>query len=152
MKQIDSFYNNEIIAGIAILAVLQKNKKIEISKALLIQPILSYKGMVGFLKNKRTKARSIEELIVKKNIAFANFNKRYLESLELSINSILLFRQLGLLTIEKDQLIYLEKNFDFSDKLLGNHALEIIAACFSITDILKKEDASNLYLSLRIEL
>ena len=152
MKQLDSFHNNELIVGIAILAVLQKCRKIEISKALLIQPILSYKGIIEFLKNKRTKVRSIEELIVKKNIAFTNFNTRYLENLEVSINSIFLFRQLGLLTFKNNELIYLENYFDFCDKTLGNHALDIIAASYSISDILKKEDASNLYLSLRVEL
>lgn len=152
MKQIDTFYNNELLTGIAILAVLRQKKKLEISKAVLIHSILSYKGIVEFLKDKRTKIRSIEELIVKRNTAFTNFNKRYLEDLELSINAIFLFKQLGLLNLVNNELIYLETDFDFKNKTLGKRALDIIEASFNLANILDKEDASNLYLSLRIEL
>lgn len=152
MKQIYSFYNNELLTGLAILSVLKKTGKLEISKVLLIQPLLSYRGVLEFIKNKRSKIRSIEELIVKKNIVFTNFNKRYFENLELSINSILLFKQLGLIKIDNETLIYIEKNFEFSEKILGDRAQEIIKASYNISEILKKEDASNLYLSLRVEL
>lgn len=152
MKNFNSFYNNELITGMAILSVLHENKILELSKALLIHPILSYKGIAEFVGSKKTKVRSIEELIVKKSIAFTNFNSRYYESLELSINSILLFKQMGLLSIQNNKLMYIENDFDLYNKNLGKHALEVINASFAIADIIKKEDASDLYLSLRIEL
>lgn len=152
MKQIDTFYNNELLTGIAILAALRQKEKIEISKVLLIHPIISYKGIVEFLKDKRTKIRSIEELIIKKNMAFANFNKRYLEDLELSINAIFLFKELGMLDIINNELIYIEAGFDFKNKALGKRALDIIDASCNLINVLDKEEASNLYLSLRVEL
>lgn len=152
MKQLDTFYNNELLTGIAILAVLREKKKLEISKALLIHSILGYKGIVEYLKDKRTKNRSIEELIAKQNIAFTNFNKRYIEDLELNVNSIFLFKQLGLFDLVNNELIYIENNFDFKNKTLGKRALDLIEASFSLANILEREDASNLYLSLRIEL
>lgn len=152
MRQIDTFYNNELLTGIAILAALKQRQKVEISKVLLIHPILSYKGIVEFLKDKRTKIRSIEELIIKKNMAFANFNRRYLEDLELSINAIFLFKELGMLDIIDNELIYIETSFDFKNKALGKRALDIIDASYSLINVLDKEEASNLYLSLRVEL
>lgn len=152
MKQVDTFYNNELLTGIAILAALRQKEKIEISKVLLIHPIISYKGIVEFLKDKRTKIRSIEELIIKKNMAFANFNKRYLEDLELSINAIFLFKELGMLDIINNELIYIEAGFDFKNKALGKRALDIIDASCNLINVLDKEEASNLYLSLRVEL
>lgn len=152
MKQIDTFYNNELLTGIAILAALRQKEKVEISKVLLIHPILSYKGIVEFLKDKRTKIRSIEELIIKKNMAFANFNKRYLEDLELNINAIFLFKELGMLDIINNELIYIEAGFDFKNKALGKRALDIIDASYNLINVLYKEEASNLYLSLRVEL
>ncbi|QAA34952.1 MULTISPECIES: hypothetical protein [Clostridiaceae] len=152
MKQIDTFYNNELLTGIAILAALKQKGKVEISKVLLIHPILSYKGIVEFLKDKRTKIRSVEELIIKKNMAFANFNKRYLEDLELSINAIFLFKELGMLDIINNELIYIEAGFDFKNKVLGKRALDIIDASYNLINVLDKEEASNLYLSLRVEL
>lgn len=152
MRQIDTFYNNELLTGIAILAALKQRQKVEISKALLIHTILSYKGIVEFLKDKRTKIRSIEELIIKKNMAFANFNRRYLEDLELSINAIFLFKELGMLDIIDNELIYIETSFDFKNKALGKRVLDIIDASYSLINVLDKEEASNLYLSLRVEL
>lgn len=152
MKQFDTFYNNELLVGLSILAVLYKKQKIEIIKALLIHPILSYVGIVDLLKDNRIKIRSIEELIIKRNLAFSNFNKRYLENLELNINSILLFKELGLLNIIDRNLVYLDSQFDFKNKILGKRALDIVEASFKLADILEKEEASNLYLSLRVEL
>jgi hypothetical protein len=49
---IHSFYNNEILTGIAILSVLYQVRELEISKALLVQPILSYRGVLSFVKKK----------------------------------------------------------------------------------------------------
>lgn len=152
MKLLDTFYNNELITGLSILTILRETQKMEVSKLLLVHPILSYKGIIEFLKDKRTKVRSIEELIIKKNVAFANYNRRYIESLELSINSILLYEQLGLLNIIDNELIYSGIEFDFKNKTLGKRASDVIEASIKLANILDKEDASNLYLSLRIEL
>lgn len=152
MKELDSFYNNELITGIAILAALKTTKVLDISKALTIQPLLSYPGILNFVKKNNTKVRSIEELIVKRNIIFTNFNKRYFENLSLSINSIFLLKQLNLIRIEGNKLIPTNIQFDFTDKTLGDRAKEVIAAASNLAEMLKREDASNLYLSLRIEI
>ena len=76
MKELNSFYNNELITGVAILSVLKKTKTLEISKVLLINPLLSYSAILNFVKKRSVKIRSIEELIMKGNITFTNFNKR----------------------------------------------------------------------------
>ncbi len=152
MKEVNSFYNNELITAIAILSALKKAKTLEISKILLIQPLLSYAGVLSFVKKGTVKVRSIEELIIKRNITFTNFNKRYFESLSLSINSIFLLEQLNLIIIDDNKLIHSEIQFDFGHKTLGKRAKEVISAANNLAEMLKREDASNLYLSLRIEL
>ncbi len=152
MKELNSFYNNELITGVAILSVLKKTKTLEISKVLLINPLLSYSAILNFVKKRSVKIRSIEELIMKGNITFTNFNKRYLESLELSINSILLLRQLKLIRIEDNKVISTELEFDFNNKTLGSRAKEVSIAASNLSEMIKREDASNLYLSLRIEI
>ncbi|WP_312941696.1 three component ABC system middle component [Oscillibacter sp.] len=152
MTEIHSFYNNEILTGIAILSVLHEVEELEVSKALLVQPILSYRGVLNFVKKKNVKIRSIEELISKKSLQFCNFNKRYFDNLELSMNAILLMRQLGFLDIRDNKLVRGNVEFDLDNKTLGDRANEIIKGASNISNAINKGDASNLYLSLRIEL
>ncbi len=152
MKEIHSFYNNEVLTGIAILSVLYQVRELEISKALLIQPILSYSGVLNFVKKKNAKIRSIEELIVKKSLHFTNFNKRYFESIGLSMNSILLMKQFGFLDIQADKLICGKTKFDLCNENLGDRAIDIIKGACNISNAIDKGEVSNLYLSLRIEL
>ena len=152
MTEIHSFYNNELLTGIAILSVLYQVSELEISKALLVQPILSYSGVLNIVKRKNTKIRSIEELIAKKSLQFTNFNQRYFESIGLSMNSILLMKQFGFLDIQDDKLIYGKMKFDLDNETLGDRAIDIIKGASNISNAIDKGEASNLYLSLRIEL
>lgn len=147
-----SFQSNELLTGIAILSVLRNTKKLEITKCLLIEPLLSYKSIKDYLKKSNCKVRSIEELVVKKSIVFLDFNRRFQERLPLSINSLLLMSELKLLKIEKNNVIFTGEKFDFYEKTLGKTAHSIIVAASNLSEILTKEDASSLYLSLRIEL
>lgn len=152
MNQTYTFQNNELLAGISILSVLRITSKLEISKCLLIEPLLSYKSIRSYLKRANSKVGSIEDLMVKQNIAFSNFDKRFEDKLPLSINAILLMSQLKLLCIKNSELFFTGEKFDFNEKTLGKTAKEVIAASSNIAKILEKEEASSLYLSLRIEL
>lgn len=152
MEGFRSFKSNELLTGLAILAVIKHLGKLELSKCLLIDPLLSYKSINTYIKKANSKVRSIEELIVKQNIVFANFNQRYQEKLTLSINSILLMSQLSLLQIKDNYVVFTGDKFDFDEKSLGKRAQDIIAASANLSKILAKGEASDLYLSLRIEL
>lgn len=147
-----TFYKNEIIVGLAILGVVDEIKTIDISKAVLISPVVGNKSIVEFLKSKKTQVRSMEELIEKKSGAFINFNEKYLEDLVLSMNSIMLYQELGLLEIQNEKLVRTELQFDFNSDLLGKRAEEVICACKKLARLLEKEEARDLYLGLRIEL
>lgn len=152
MEYVNVFRENELLTGISILSVLSTVNKLEITKCLLIEPLLNYKSVITVLKRKNSNIRSIEELIIGQQIAFSNFNVRYHESLLLSINSIMLLSQLGLIKIEDNMIIFNGHNFDFEEKSLGKMALDRIAAGRKIADILGKDKSANLYLGLRIEL
>ncbi len=45
MESIQSFSSNELLTGISILSVLNYSKKLEISKCLLIEPLLNHKRL-----------------------------------------------------------------------------------------------------------
>lgn len=152
MDNIGRFQSNEVLTAISILSSLSCVKKMEVMKCLLICPLLSYKNIRTYVKRTNSKVRSIEELVIKKNIVFSNFDKRFMEKLPLSINAILLLSQLKLIKIEEEYLIFNGEEFNFNEKSLGKSAQEAIIVSNKLAEILIKEEASSLYLSLRIEL
>lgn len=150
--EIRTFRDNELITGISILAVLKYTKKLEISKCMLIEPLLSYSKVVSSLKRVNSSIKSIEDLIIKENVVFSNFNSRYQEKLILSINSILLFEQMGLISVDDGFVFFSGENFNFFNSDLGDKATARIKAARNLSEILLKGDASDFYLSLRIEI
>ena len=148
--EISVFRDNELITGISMLAVLRFTKKLELSKCMLIEPLLSYSKVL--LKRANSSVKSIEDLIIKESIIFSNFSSRYQEKLILSINSLLLFKEMGLLQIEDNIVIYNGNSFDFAEQSLGERTRNRISASRKLAEILTKGDASDFYLSLRIEL
>lgn len=147
-----TFRDNEVLTGISILAVLQYTKELSIAKALLVEPILSYTTVIKALNRANSRIKSIEELIIKESIAFSNFNSRYYEKLILSVNAIILFNKLGLISISNNVLGFSGKDFDFNDTKLGDRANARIKAALRLSEILVKGDASDFYLSLRVEI
>lgn len=150
--EISVFRDNELITGISILAVLRFTKKLELSKCMLIEPLLSYSKVLKLLKRSNSSVKSIEDLIIKESIIFSNFSSRYQEKLILSINSLLLFEEMGLLKIDNNNVTYNGYSFDFSEQSLGEKAKDRISASRKLAEILAKGEASDFYLSLRIEL
>lgn len=150
--QISTLRNNELITGISVLAVLRHARRMEVVKCMLIEPLLSYTKVLYLLKRSNSSIKSIEDLILKENITFGNFSARYNESVLLSINSIILFEKLGLIKRNFNELVYVENEFDFTLSGLGNKATNRIMASKKLADILIKGQASDMYLSLRVEI
>ena len=150
--QMESFKENELIAGISILAVLKYSGSLEVTKCLLVEPLLSYSTVTQKLKKENTHIESIEELILKERVIFSDFNNRYYEYLLLSINALMLFQHMNLITIENGIVTYKNESFNLEDSSLGNKAATRVKAAKKLATILMKGAASDLYLSLRIEL
>lgn len=150
--EIRVFRDNELITGISILAVLRYANNLELAKCMLIEPLLSYAKVLGLLKRTNSNIKSIEDLILKESIVFSNFSRRYYEKMILTVNSLLLFEQFGLLSIEVDKVVFKGEAFNFSERSLGKKAQQRIQASKKLAEILTKGDASDIYLSLRVEL
>ncbi len=147
-----SLKENELLTGISILAVLRHTKQLELSKCILIEPLLSYTQVLNTLKRSNTKIKSIEDLIIKQSIAFANFNNRFQDTLLLSMNAIILFEKLGLLYRKDNWVHFSATDFNFATESLGETAHNRISASRKLAEILQKGEASDFYLSLRIEI
>ncbi len=147
-----SLKENELITGISILAVLRHTQQLELSKCILIEPLLSYSQVLRALKRSNSSIKSMEDLILKQSIPFANFNNRFQEKLLLSMNSLILFEKLGLISIEKGIVYFNAYDFNFADTSLGEAAADRISASGKLADIMLKGDASDFYLSLRVQI
>lgn len=147
-----SLKENELLTGISILSVLRYTKQMELSKCILIEPLLSYSQVLKALKRSNSSIKSIEDLILKESISFANFNARFRDKLILSMNALLLFEKMNLLSINENMVFFTAKDFNFATSSLGDAAFSRIAASFKLAEILVKGDASDFYLSLRIEI
>ena len=147
-----SLKENELLTGISILAVLRHTQQLELSKCMLIEPLLSYSQVLKALKRTNSSIKSIEDLILKQSIPFANFNNRFQDKLLLSMNALILFEKLGLISI-KENIVYFNSNdFNFANTSLGEAATSRISASGKLAEILEKGDASDFYLSLRVQI
>ena len=89
--------------------------------------------------------------MIKQSVSFANFNDRYQENLLLSLNSILLFSKLQLISFNGKVACFSGDDFDFEEPTLGRSTRKRIVASKKLAEILQKGEASDFYLSLRIE-
>ena len=150
--EINALKDNELITGISVLATLKYVGQMEIAKCMLIEPLLSYSKVLQLLRKKNSSVKSVEDLIMKESITFSNFNERYRDKFMLSINSIILFKKMGLLSVEENMIIFRGDNFNFTESSLGKKASTRILASKSLAIILSKGETSDLYLSLRIKI
>lgn len=143
-------YNNVGIIALEIASVLENsNDGLSLSKALLVAPIFSSKHLNLHLARKTTNVSSIEQLITDKTSLFSNFNRRYYDCLSNSMNAIQLLVELGLVIIDEEKINLITPiNYD---KAMGSRMAKVYLASKNVAAVLN-DNASNLYLNLRIEL
>ncbi len=147
-----SLKENELLTGISILAVLRHTQQLELSKCMLIEPLLSYSQVIKALKRNNSSVKSIEDLILKQRIPFSNFNNRFQDKLLLSMNALILFEKLELISIKANIVYFNANDFSFTNTSLGEAATNRISASGKLAEILVKGDASDFYLSLRVQI
>lgn len=141
--------NNLAFASVAIAMVIQKSGRIELAKVLLIMPFLAHKELLSYLASGKTKIKSLDKLIVDRLGCFSNFNNRYYDNLNTSINALQFLIEVDVITIE-GSLVVSNENIEYASSL-GERMKKASKASGNISKILS-EDVSNLYLNLRIEL
>lgn len=144
-----NLYNNFCVAALGINFTLSYAKELSISKALLVMPFIMHNETVNYLSARNRNVRSIDELIIAQPNLFLNFNKRYYESLEASLNAIQFLNDIDWITIE-DGLIKQEQYIPFNNEM-GERLKKIFKSSSNLANILS-DDNNKLYLSLRIEL
>jgi len=128
---------------------LSRSNALSISKVFLVFPLLSHQKLLQYLARQTTSVKSIEKLISDQVSYFSNFNKRYMDSLVMTMNSIQYLNDAGYIDIS-DGVVKLVKPFEYDSKM-GKRANSIFKASDNIAKLLA-ETESKLYLNLRVEL
>ena len=144
-----NYYNNLGVGIISLGFVLNEAKSLPLSKLFLILPFVTHSELSTYLARPSTKIQSIEKLIVDKTDCFSNFNKRYYDTLTLTVEASEYLYDLDYIKIQNGSVTLL-KDFEY-DKNMGKRAEKIHKTSINIANILK-DRADNLYLNLRIEL
>ncbi len=146
MKSPKSIYHNELIGALSIASVL-KHGELSSSKVALILPFLFHRETLDYFC--QTNVRSVKTLTSTKSNLIANFNKRYYSLLTVSINSILIGRQLKLFDFNNGVLSIGRNEMDFNN--FGNRLLKIQKASGVVNNLLSAPE-NELYLTLQVKL
>ncbi|QEQ97418.1 three component ABC system middle component [Neptunomonas concharum] len=141
--------NNLAFSSLAISIVVEKSQELELTKALLIMPFIAHKELLSYLANGRTQIISLDKLIIDKLHCFSNFNKRYYDNMSTSLNAIQFLSEMDMISIDNSRMISI-KEVEHSNSV-GDRLKRVSKASNNISKILS-EDASSLYLNLRIEI
>lgn len=139
------FYHNEAIAIIAIMTVLNKLKNIDLLKSLLILPFLFHKATLYYI-SKNSIDVNFEHLLKNKISLLSNFSDRFYSFLPITINSIIIAKDLGYLNITNNNII-ISENFDSTllNKDIGVRAKLIIDSTDNLIKILNEETSKIYY-------
>lgn len=141
-------FHNLAICSTSLLIVLNKVTDLELSKALLIYPLIMHTDTLNFLSKKNTKPRKINSLLFNNPSLFINFNDRFYDTITLTLNSIQYLLVTEQITLNKklaiNRSITIEKD-------LGKKAVLIEKASDKIVYLLD-QPIEEIYLNLRIKL
>lgn len=144
------FYNNIGICSSALITILREfNREVELPKLFLIMPFLSHKQLTNYLSRGNVNILSLDSLLIDKKSYFTNFNKRFYQSLPLTINTLQYLHDIEIIQIKENK-VNLVKNIQYNNAM-GKRAEKIYKASKNIVKILN-ESNEKLYLNLRIEL
>lgn len=143
-------YDNEAIGAIVIAQLLKELKYIEISKALLILPILLHDPTIKRLSS-ATKYRSIDEFLIKERINFGDVAKRLENLLPVTLNSLSILIDLKIISTDNLKIIYNTKE---SLTNLNNKSkrLQKIIEVIPKSKFLFEDDSSATFLKFNIQL
>lgn len=148
MKEIYYSYNNEALASCVLLLVIQQTKEIDYARLCLILPFLFDNRFVNLMEiSEQTK---LEQLIQEKPILLSAFNKRYLNLMPVTINSLMLLKKSGQINFDKK--FSSRSKLNFNDVDLGERFKKIKNVLPSFLALIQEYSTSDLYQTLKVQL
>lgn len=154
IQQMNPLINNEILGTIALQATLTNlaDRKLDLTKALLILPLFFNKRTRSLMKNKNVKIISSKDLVLSFPKEFIGIRTHYLDFATTSLNTVLLACEMKLVTFEEGTIALKNVIYTSPDvEVIGKTASDIFLAAPKIAKILE-EDVVDLYENFRITL
>lgn len=147
-----SLYNNELIGILCFQEFMYIKKEIELSKIMLLLPIIFHQKSLAYLSNKKTRVISIKNLILTKPEILVSLNRRYYNFLPHSINCLSLCLDNKLLKLKDGNVYFLKRMFNEYDlPNLGKRALKIQTSMANLVELLS-DDSYQLFELCGVEL
>jgi len=143
-----SGFNNIGLCATAIAAILNVEKSLSLPKALLIMPLVMHDSTLRFLAKGNVRERQVAAFASMNPEFIANFDKRFQDSLVVSLNAIQFLISLGYVKLEDS--LNLVRPFVI-DQEFGKQALLIERSTKNMSALLSSSD-DELYLNLRVTL
>lgn len=150
MKEGYYIYNNEAIACITIILVLQEVTRLDISKLCLVLPFLLDEKTVSLLEQNMDKGMSMIDIISNNLNCFSAFNRRYVALLPVLINSITILYDAKIVKISHKEIQFSYTSIDFKD--CGERFDRISKVSLFFTEIINNTQTTELYKALKIQL
>ncbi|MBR4324275.1 MAG: hypothetical protein IKP73_01965 [Bacteroidales bacterium] len=150
MNNIFYTYNNEAIACCAIYSVVKRLTKISAATISMILPFLLNDRIVEKLKS--TKAQNLLDFIAQNRNIFLNFEGRYMSFLPITVNSVVLLKDFGLIKFEKPHTIVLNRDDDFDFSQSGERLMQVLSVSGKFAQMLTNADIVKLFNDLKIML
>lgn len=147
-----STYNNEAIGTLTMGYFISLSKQLSIAKAMIILPMILHDATARRLRGNSIN-RSLDEFIIGNVDCLINFNKRYTDFLPVSVNSVMMLREMGIVLLSEDKIIYNSDNTRFnafSAHNIGNRARALLASVERLVPIIVNEHDWSLYLKLKV--
>lgn len=145
---------NEVLGTLAFQVTLAclPGRQVELTKSLLILPLIFNKRIRGILKNKNVVHIGSRDLVLSFPKDFAGVNNHYLDLSTTSINTILLACEMGVTSVDESLLVLNTEIFTSNNpKAVGQLGSEIFLAAPRLAKILE-ESPEELYQNFRIVL
>lgn len=143
-------YNNEAIACCTIYTVLRKLTKITAAVSSLILPFLLNDRIVEKMID--AKSNNLLDFVSANRKVFINFNGKYVSFLPITINSVVLLKDFGLIWFEDDNSISIKQNDEIDFSHSGERLNQIISVSDNFSEMLKNTDIVQLFNELKIKL
>jgi hypothetical protein len=147
-----STYNNEALATVCLGYYAQLVESVSYSKAMLLLPLILHEQTSRRLRGTGNK-RSLDEFIIGNTDCLINFNKRYIDFLPISINSILMLSEMDIIRVSSKEIFF---NFNktrfnpYSAYNLGTRAKALLKSIDGLVPMLSREDDWAAYLKLKV--
>lgn len=150
MKEIYYSYNNEAIASCIILKALQQVDSIDFARLCLFLPFLLDDTTVRYLKRQKMPAISIEEMVKQNSRMFMSFNRRFLNLLPVTINSMLMLSNMKQIEIFESGIKQVDSSLQIFDIGERFNSIDYVLPIF--LDMTNSYPTTRLYQLLKVEL